>query len=147
LAGLSPRAKLLVGLMAALSVAMFLVSGYERGIAAFLLWPRGRSNAANARYVICPSLLLVGAGFIALDDRLSVLGTRRWQIAATGIVVALVALALTSFSPADHALRGTPTWSSSVALARARCARGRASSVRLSVSPFGSLAISCHRLT
>jgi hypothetical protein len=104
--GLSPRAKLLVALMPALSVAMFLLSGYERGIASFLLWPPGHSTAANARYVMCPSLLLLSAGFMALDDRLSHSGTRRWQIAATGLVGALVALALTSFSPVDGALRG-----------------------------------------
>lgn len=144
--GMSTRAKLLVALMTALSVAMFLLSGYERGIASFLLWPPGQSNAANARYVICPSLLLLSAGFMALDDRLSLSGSRRWQIAAAGVVVALVALALTSFSPADHALRGTPTWSSSLALARTQCAQRQPLSVPVSVSPFGSLEIPCHRL-
>jgi hypothetical protein len=119
----------------ALSLAMFLPSGYERGIASFLLWPRDHSNAANARYVICPSLLLLSAGFMALDDRLTLSETRRWQIAAAGVVGVLVALALTTSTPPDRALRGTPTWSSSVALARTHCAQQHVSSVRLSVSP------------
>jgi hypothetical protein len=143
----SARAKLLVALAAALSVAMFILSGYERGIASFLLWPPGHSNAANARYVICPSLLLLSAGFIALDDRLRLSWTRRWRIVSAGVVVTLIALALLSFSPADSAFRGTPTWSSSVALARTHCAGRHVSSVRLSVSPFGSLEIPCNRLT
>ncbi len=145
--GLSPRVRVLVALALALSLGVFILSGYGRGIAAFLLWPPGHSNAANARYVICPSLLLVSAGFMALDDRLAVSGGPRWRNAATVVVVAIVALALTSFTPVDHALRGTPTWSSSVTRAQARCADGQASSVALFVSPFGSLTIPCHRLT
>lgn len=145
--GLSPRTKLLVALTATVSVALFVVSGYERGIASFLLWPRGQADAANPRYVICPSLLVLSAAFMALDDRLSLPRNRRWQLAAAGAVVALVALAFTSFSPADRAFRGTPTWSSSVALARTQCAQRHGSSVRLSVSPFGNLEIPCHRLT
>jgi hypothetical protein len=145
--GLSTRAKLLVGLTAALSVAIFAVSGYERGIASFLLWPHGHSNATDGRYVIWPSLLLLSAGFMALDDRLSRAATRQWQIAVAGVVVCLLALALTSFSPADLAFRGTPRWSRSVALARGQCVRRHASSVGLSVSPFGGLEIPCRRLT
>lgn len=145
--GVSRRAKLLVALTAALSVAMFVLSGYERGIVGFLLWPRGHSSPGNARYVICPSLLLLSAGFMALDDQLSLSRTRRWHLAAAAVVVSLVALALTAFSPADHALRGTPTWSSSVAVARTQCARRQASSAELFVSPFGSLEVPCHRLT
>jgi hypothetical protein len=147
LLGLSTRAKLLVALTSALSLAIFLVSGYERGIASFLLWPRGQYNAANARYVICPSLLLLSGGFVALDDRLRLSPRRRWTMASAGVVVALVALALTSFLPVDRRLRGTPRWSSAVAAARTRCARTHASSVPLPVSPFGNLEVPCSRLT
>jgi hypothetical protein len=144
---LSPGTKLFVALTAALSVVIFILSGYERGIASFLLWPRDHFNANNARYAICPSLLLLSAGFVALDDRLSLSGTHRWQIAASGIVAVLGALALISFTPLDSALRGTPTWSSSLTVARKRCAQRRVSSAGLFVSPFGSLEIPCHRLT
>jgi hypothetical protein len=145
--GLSDRAKLLVVVTAALSLAIFVVSGYERGIAYALIWAHGHSDESNARYVICPALLLLSGGFMALDERLRLSGSGRWRVAAAGVVVALIALALTSFTPADHAFRGTPTWSRSMAVARTRCYQRAASSARLPVSPFGSLRIPCHRLT
>ncbi len=144
--GLSPGARCLVALMVAMSVAIFLVSGYERGIVAFLLWPAGRSNVAVGRYAICPSLLLLGAGVIALDGRMRRSGTVASHVAAVGVSLALVVLALSSFTPPDSAARGHFSWSRSVATARARCARRLVAAASLPVSPFGGLSIPCDRL-
>jgi hypothetical protein len=138
--------RVLVGLMVVLSVELFVVSGYQRGIVAFLLWPARAWNAAEARYAICPSLLLISALLLALDDGLRRSAAGRWRTTAAGVIVALVALALTSLTPSDHAFRGRPRWSSSVTAATRRCEERGASSVRLPVSPFGSLEVPCRRL-
>jgi hypothetical protein len=132
--------------MVVLSVELFVVSGYERGIVAFLLWPARAWNATDARYAICPSLLLISALVLALEDGLRRSAAGRQRTTAAGIMIALVALAFASLTPSDHAFRGRPRWSSSVTAVIRRCEEGGASSVRLPVSPFGSLEVPCRRL-
>lgn len=133
----NPHAQLLVPLAVTISVGLFLVTGYQRwqsGGSNFL-WPRGTFNNAFSRFMVVPALLVLSALFIGLDGRHGSSGIRTsvtWQrVIAVGLLVA----ALFSFNAADSALRGRPTWSEALAMARKVCRETDAASVRVTVAP------------
>ena len=109
-----------------------------RDVGAAMVWPAGSYNSTTGpRYAIMPVLLLVGAVLVQLD-----LGPARErprvQIACSaGFLALLVAGAVTSFSVADRAARGIPSWPSALAAARQSCMPPRAPTATIPISPPG----------
>jgi hypothetical protein len=118
--------RFLVPFTVAMSILVFLVSGYQRWTSAgrLFLWPSGSSPTSNAHYMVVPSLLLLSAVFIFLDVQHLGSSAHTWSLirgTATGLVILG---ALVSFNVADRQMRGTPTWSRALAAASAMCGPG-----------------------
>jgi hypothetical protein len=142
-----PRVRAFVAIAVVLSLGIFVISGYERGVTFALLWPRGSSNADGARYIVVPTLLLTSALFVVLDARVGAVSPETWRTtrAATAALVALAALF--SFNVASSA-RGTPRWTASLNSARYTCAHTHVADTRVPVDPlvFGfSLPLPCSK--
>jgi hypothetical protein len=146
LAALAYRAssgRLLAAIAIATSLGMFLISLYERGATPPMFWFEGMDNNLGARYSIVPSLLLISAALVLLDDRIRSSRAWRWGGFATGAVL-LVAL-VTSFD--TGAPRGGPPWRDAVAEAASRCeAEGLPDGVIFTAPAGAGMPIPCAEL-
>jgi hypothetical protein len=135
--GRSAAARLLVPLAIAISLGLFLGTGYQRwesGGSQFL-WPHGSFTNHFSRYMVVPLLLFLSAVFIEMGAPTSsaLRATRTGPRRLTGALI--VSAALVSFNAADANLRGRPTWSAAVRAARSLCRRPNVSSVPVPVAP------------
>ncbi len=123
-ANASTRVRMFVGLAVAISVAMFLVSGYRRWETAgrAFLWPDGISNVDASHYMIVPTLILLSALFVWLDAKPPRFAAATWNRVRIATVALLAVGALTSFDVSDSVVRGSPRFSDSLDTARAYCA-------------------------
>ena len=121
-----------------ISLVMFIVSAYQRGVGPLLIWQHGTYTGGGGRYVIVPALLLVSIALLIADraQRRStvVLGLGWGGLAVTALM--LVGLA-TSFDVENTEGRGNPTWGSSVDLAELACATGKKEAVAVPIAPPG----------
>jgi hypothetical protein len=120
------------------ALLMFVVSVYQRAVGGAMLWPASAYNGSGGRYSIVPVMLLIGVAMALIDSserRLNAPGRRPWlSMAAAALVLVSVAV---SFSAANTAIRGTPTWHSSVDVAAASCTNEHLAEVALPASPPG----------
>jgi hypothetical protein len=141
-------ARVLVVLAVVTSIAMFIVSGYARNAVPLLLSPDDPSANGASRYAVVPTLLLVSALFVWLDQASR---TTTGSRLSPGRLVALLVLvaALLSFDVSDRGIRGSPTWPSALDRARLECTRTSAPTARLPVAGafFGfAVVLPCDRL-
>jgi hypothetical protein len=146
------RVRFFVVLSVVASLGIFIASGQQRWatVGSSFLWHSGDSNTTGSHYMVVPALLLLSAFLAFLDSRPRSLSAATWTRIQIAGAASLVALSLASFSVGDHAVRGVPTWSSSLTAARTRCHSTRAQSVDVVINPGGILAgpisMPCDRL-
>jgi hypothetical protein len=124
--------RLLAALAVLTAVGMFLISIYQRAVAAIMVWPGGTHNEFGGRYAMVPSLLLLSALFVLLDRQRWSPRVWRSVVGATGVVLA-IALA-TSLQTTE---RGGPHWRSALDAAAARCRAEPAAEAKVHVTPEG----------
>ena len=130
------------------SLAMFVVSVYQRAVGAQMIWPAGSHAAGGGRYAIVPALLLASVALVLVDRAARRRGAS--EVPWIGIAVSVVLLLgiATSFDVEDTPNRGTPPWEDALRSAAASCRSEGLSEVAVATSPprFG-VAIPCERLS
>ena len=121
------RTRILVPLTIVISIAIFLVTGWQRWGAGgvFFYWPEGEFTA-GFHYLITPTLLLLFAIVLQLD---TAIGERpaspsarvRREALAAAVIVFILAAAVVGFHVGDEEIRGSGSWSDAVARAQAVC--------------------------
>lgn len=143
-----PTARWFAALAIPTSVALFVVSAYQRAVGSEIVWPAGNYHGSAGRYAIVPALLVVSLALVLIDGdwarrerplRLSWLGIAAAALLALGIA--------TSFDVRDDAVRGTPPWDEALSEAAAACVADDLSDVAVPTSPppFG-LSVPCERI-
>jgi hypothetical protein len=130
------------------SLAMFVVSLYQRAVASVMVWPGGDSFGAGSRYAIVPSLLLLSAGLVLVDRSSRRKGNPLGlSLAGAAAVMVLVVSIATSFYAGNSAARGTPPWESALDEAARTCVSDGLPAVRVPTSParFG-VEVPCDRI-
>jgi hypothetical protein len=130
------------------SLAMFVVSAYQRAVGSDLMWQAHDSAEAAGRYAIVPSLLLVSVAFVMLDRR----SRRReaearpsWLTIGATALVALVVAA--SFYVGDTEVRGAPPWEAALDAGAQSCAADGSGEAAVPTSPPAwGLSIPCDQL-
>ncbi|MGC1798847.1 MAG: hypothetical protein WA701_00535 [Solirubrobacterales bacterium] len=121
------QTRILVPLTIVISIAMFLVVGWQRWGAggSFFYWPEDRFTGGTS-YLITPTLLLLTAIILQLDAAIrkrsdEPVGSVRRKALAAAVVVFILAAALVGFHVGDRRIRGSISWSDEVAQAHAVC--------------------------
>lgn len=144
----TPGARYIAAIAIPTSLAMFVVSMYQRAVATPMLWPEGIHNGTGSRYAIVPALLVISAAVVLIDGATRGRAARRWISPLGAATVALLAVALvTSFWVRDIAVRGAPPWDAALKAAARACLREGATDVAVPTSPPGfGLQVSCDRI-
>jgi hypothetical protein len=119
----TPSARWFALLAIPTSLAMFVISAYQRTVGPNLIWSHGSSGGTASRYVLVPALLMVSALVVLVDASLRKRredpGRLSWAVAAT---VAVLAVGLvTSFDMGETAYRGAPYWEDALEQAADKC--------------------------
>ena len=136
--GTAVRTCVLALLAVAISLAMFIFSGYQREVGSQFYWPRGTSNVIGSHYMVVPTLLLLSALLIRLDAKARARSTVLQRDLRIGVVGLVVLAALLSFKVVDSAARGQPTWTSAITASRAKCFHTNLYEVTVPISPQGT---------
>lgn len=129
-----------------LSVAFFMLGGYQRDLGETLMWPAGDATTTGARHTVAPALLLISVALIRLQHRPLAISEAAWRRVRTAAVAAICCVAAISFYVGND-FRWTPRWSAEIDAARAECARPGASSAFVAVAPEPwGLEVPCGRL-
>jgi hypothetical protein len=130
------------------SLAMFVVSLYQRAVATEMVWPTGSFFGAGSRYAIVPALLLLSAALVLVDRSSRRTGNPLGLSLAGAAAVLVLALSIgASFYAGDSATRGTPSWESALDKAAAECRATESTTAGASTSPPGfGLQVPCDRL-
>lgn len=130
----------LAALSIPISLALFVLSAYQRAVGDQIVWPQGNYHAAAGRYAIVPALLLLGVALAAID-RSDLRRRGRLMLSWLGVAaVGMVALTIaTSFDVSDSAVRGEPPWDDSLRAAATECAAKRVPNAEIATSPPGFL--------
>jgi hypothetical protein len=110
--------RLLAAIAVLTSVGMFAVSMYQRAATGPMQWYEEMSNGLGGRYAIVPSLLLISAVLVLLDDRVRS-RSRAWLGAAVATGAVLLVALVTSFD--TGAPRTGPSWRDAVEAGAERC--------------------------
>jgi hypothetical protein len=144
-------ARLLALVAIPISVAMFVVSAYQRAVGSDLMWQAHDAAESAGRYAIVPSLLLVSVAFVMLDRRSRRRqdeGLPRWPAVAAAALAALVVAA--SFYVGDTEVRGAPPWEAALDAGAESCATegtGDSGEAAVPTSPPGwGLSVPCDQL-
>ena len=130
------------------SLAMFVVSLYQRAVATEMVWPAGSSFGAGSRYAIVPALLLLSAALVLVDRSSRRAGNPLGLSPAGAAAVLVMAVSIgASFYAGDNAARGTPSWESALDKATAECSAKESATAGVPTSPPGfGLQVPCDRL-
>jgi hypothetical protein len=144
-----PTGRWLAAIAVPTSLALYVISLYQRAVGGNMGWGFGTFNGSGGRYAIVPALLLASAALVLVEDSTR----RRGGGAATrwlGIgIAALLALAIvTSFPQGERDHRGGSAWGTTLKTAAASCQAKGLSEADVFISPpeFG-LQIPCERLS
>jgi len=131
------------------SLAMFVVSLYQRAVGTQMVWPEGIWNASGGRYSIVPALLLVSAALVLLESaqRERSAAPRRLPWPSLAALAILVVAIGTSFYARDLAVRGTPPWDAAVDQAEAICASGEAEAALPTSPPGFGMQLPCDQIS
>jgi hypothetical protein len=130
------------------SLAMFVVSVYQRAVGSATIWPPNFHFGVGGRYAIVPALLLVSVALVLIDQS----GWAKRGPSALSwagmAVVAIVALSVvTSFDVKESAARGTPSWIDALNEAAATCTEEHLPAAAVKTSPPGfGVALPCDRI-
>jgi len=144
------RTRAVVPLMVALSMAVFLFSGYDRWSSAGrgFIWPRGMSTLGS-HYLVVPALLLLSALAVQVDARPVAVSPAAWSRLRTVAIGFVLVAALLTFNVSDQ-VRGSDTWSQGVATGRRSCLHSDLYSAPVAIERYAYLTISmqvpCSRL-
>jgi len=144
----SSGARLLAAIAISTSFVMFVLSAYQREVGTVLMWPAHTYWSTCGRYVIVPTLLLVCAALVLIDESWRRSGGRRstWLVVAT--VTLMVLAIVTSFDQRDLVMRGTPQWGEALKRAASTCERDGLREVSVPTAPPSwSMVLACDRLT
>lgn len=142
-------ARLLALLAIPISLAMFVVSAYQRAVGSQLMWQPHDFGEAAGRYAIVPTLLLVSVAAVMLDRRAGGRpgrGPARWAAyAAVGLALLVTAV---NFDVRDSSARGAPPWRAALETAAEACAAEDLEEAPVATSPPGwGLAVPCDDLS
>jgi hypothetical protein len=118
----------------ALSVTLFLFTGYQRDLAETMNWPADDASTTGARHTIVPVLLLISVLLLQLQARPPSLSELNWRRLRLAGLAAVVLVALSAFYVAND-YRFNPTWSAELTQASAECASDAGMSVPVPVAP------------
>jgi len=120
----NPGARCVAAIAIPTSLAMFVVSLYQRAVGTQMLWLEGMHNGTGSRYAIVPALLVVSAAVVLIDSspRRSTSSRRLSPLSAATVAILSLAL-ITSFWARDIAVRGAPPWDAALKAAAVTCAR------------------------
>lgn len=129
----------------ATSLAMYVVSVYQRGILDAIFWPEGEASALASRYVVVPAALLVSAAVVAVQGARWG-GARRRSRVVWATVAALGIVVVVSFDQ-SYSADGVPQWRDALTQSADKCrAKGReVIGIPTQPVPFGLL-IRCEEL-
>ena len=141
-------ARLLALVAIPISVAMFVVSAYQRAVGSDLMWQAHDAAESAGRYAIVPSLLLVSVAFVMLDRRSrrrESEGRLGWlAIGATALAAVVIAA---SFYVGDTEVRGAPPWEAAIDAGAETCPADDSGEAALPTSPPGwGLSVPCNQL-
>lgn len=117
-----------------ISVAMFVISVYQRAVGPQVRWPAGAYVGAGGRYTIVPALLLVSLALVLVEGAARHRPSLRPMLVGATAAVLIAGMAA-SFDVRDSAVRGTPSWSDSLDAAAAKCRAKGAAEVPAAISP------------
>jgi hypothetical protein len=110
----------------ATSLAMYVVSVYQRGIVAAIFWPGGEASALASRYVVVPAALLLSAAVVAVQGALrGEAGNRlsaRWRGRIVWGTVAAIALVVVVSFDQSYSAEGVPKWRDALTQSADKCA-------------------------
>jgi hypothetical protein len=143
-----PAGRWLAAIAVPTSLALFIVSVYQRGVGDAMGWGIGSFNGSGGRYVIVPALLLVSAAFVLIENsgRPSAPAWISWL--GPGIAALVVLGIITSFSQGNGDYRGGPPWEGALKTAASSCREKGLTEIAVSTSPppFG-LQVPCNRIS
>lgn len=144
----TPAARWIAAIALPTSLAMFVVSLYQRALGEQMVWPEGLHNSTGSRYAIVPALLLISAAVVMIDGARQRQPQSRplaWTAWATMAVLA-VAL-VTSFWAREISVRGAPPWEAALEAAAVKCMSPAATGAAIQTSPPGfGMELPCDRL-
>jgi hypothetical protein len=144
----TPAARWIAAIVIPTSLAMFVVSVYQRAVGTQMLWPEGIHNGTGSRYAIVPALLVVSAAVVLVDGVLRRQETPRRipPLGAATVAVLLIAL-VSSFYAREIDVRGVPPWDAALKAAAVTCAREGVADVAIPTSPPGfGMQVPCNRV-
>jgi hypothetical protein len=148
----SRRVQVLVAVAFLTSLALFLVTGYQRWTGLFgipigsgFYWTHDSFNGINGRYMVVPTLIFLSAVFVWLDEISRNRGARRRLAVA---VPALIAISTVfSFSVAYTSFRSHTPWPDALDGARRYCATQQPSTVvHVPLGGPGYMPLTCSEL-
>lgn len=129
------------------SLAIFVISVYQREVGLNVFWSEGDSGGTSSRYVFVPALLLISAAVVLVDGALRSRGRAgfSWPVAAT-LAVILVAVA-SSYDMRGGGFREAPYWEDALRQAAEECQETGAevAGIPTSPEPFG-VQVSCEEI-
>jgi len=143
-----PTARWFAALTVPISLALFVVSTYQRAVGTQIMWPPDNYHGAAGRYAIVPALLLVSLAVVMVDNAARRRGETGWRswLAIGAVALALVGVT-TSFDMRDPAARGEIRWGKAVDGAAIACSAEDLGEVSVPSSPVGfGLEVPCERL-
>lgn len=143
-----PTGRWLAALTVPISLALFVVSAYQRAVGTQIMWPPQNYHGAAGRYAIVPALLLVSLALVLIDGAAQRRGGAGWRswLAVGAVALALAGVA-TSFDMRDPGARGDVRWGQAVDGAAAACRAEGLGEVSVPSSPIGfGLEVPCERL-
>jgi len=119
----------------ATSLAMFLISVYQRSVAPTILWTSGSSGGTASRYVLVPALLLISAGVVLVDGALRHRAPSKLPRLAAATLAVIVLAVATSYDMRGPQFRGRPYWEDALRQAATQCRAEGAELAGIATSP------------